>query len=98
MSTKEKTKTLEEVLAENEIEPSNDRVSKLILWNDDVNSFEHVILCLIAIMNFTPEKAESTAWEVHLKGKSLLKGGTKDELIPYKKSLEEQGLTLTIEK
>lgn len=96
--TKEVTKTLEEILDNAGIEPSNDKVYKLILWNDDFNSFDHVILCLISIMKFSPEKAEKTAWTVHIKGACLLKSGSKDKLSPYKSALEYQGLTLTIEK
>jgi len=96
--TKEKTTTLEEILNKAGIEPSSDNVYKLILWNDEVNSFDHVILCLISIMGFNPKKAESTAWTVHLKGASILKTGSKDKLKPFKSSLEEHGLTLTIEK
>ncbi len=96
--TKEKTKTLQEILDKAGIEPSNDKQYNLILWNDDFNSFDHVILCLISIMNFSPEKSENTAWTVHLKGACTLKSGSKDKLKPFKSSLEEQGLTLTIEK
>lgn len=97
MSTKQKTITLKEILAREGIETASEY--KLILWNDDVNSFDHVILCLVSIMKFTPEKAENTAWEVHLKGKSIIKtGSSKDELKPYKVSLEENALTLSIEK
>ena len=96
MSTKEKTTTLEDILNKAGINPSS--VYKLILHNDDVNSFEWVILCLISIMGFTPEKAESTAYTVHMKGACIIKTGSKDKLKPYKVSLEEQHLTLTIEK
>jgi len=98
MSIKEKTKTLEEIMLDVGIEPAEENVHKLILWNDDVNSFEWVIMCLIQYMLFTPEKSEKTAWEVHLKGSSILKVGSVDDLKPYKKSLEENGLTLSIEK
>ena len=97
MSTKEKTKTLEEILNKAGIEPANNS-HKLILWNDDVNSFDWVILCLMDIMQFTMEKAENTAYTVHLKGSCILKFGGKDDLKPYKTALEERGLTLSIEK
>lgn len=96
--TKIKTKTLEEILAEQGIESSNEKVHKLILWNDDHNSFQWVETCLVAILGFSPEKAQSTAWEVHLKGKSIIKNGSKEELLPFKQTLQDQGLTLTIEK
>ena len=98
MSTKEKTKTLQEILAENGIDSAPEKTHRLILWNDDVNSFEWVIFCLMQIMKFTFEKSESTAWQVHLEGSSVLKSGTVDSLKPYKTALEERGLTLSIEK
>ena len=94
MDTKEKTITLEDVLSKNNLE----RVSKLILWNDDFNSFEWVITCLISILKFNVERAEKTAWEVHLKGKSIIKDGNFEDLTIYKELLETAGLTLTIEK
>ena len=95
---KEDTKTLEEILAESGISTNSEQVSKLILWNDDHNSFEWVILCLVALLNFTPEKAEKAAWTVHLQGKEVVKTGSVDSLTPYKKLLEERGLTVSIEE
>jgi ATP-dependent Clp protease adaptor protein ClpS len=95
---KTKTKTLEEILEENDISTNTEEESKLILWNDDVNSFEWVESCLMLYLKFTFEKAQASAYNVHLKGKDIIKTGSKDELEPYKKLLEERGLSLTIEK
>lgn len=97
MDTKEKTKTLDEILRECGISPSSQESNKLILWNDDVNSFDWVIYCLVDILKFAPEKAALTAFTVHHMGKDIIKSGSKDELEPYKQLLEERGLTLTIE-
>jgi ATP-dependent Clp protease adaptor protein ClpS len=95
--TKEETKTLEEILAESGISTSAEDESRLILWNDDHNSFEWVIFCLVTLLDFTMEKAENAAWTVHLQGKEVVKTGSKDSLEPYKKLLEERGLTVSIE-
>lgn len=95
--TKEKTKTLEEILQESGISLNLEKQSKLILWNDDVNSFEWVIYCLMDILNFSYEDAEKSAWTVHLQGKDIIKTGSTDELLPYKKLLEERKLSLSIE-
>jgi len=97
MEINTKTKSLEEILSENGISTNTEKESKLILWNDDVNSFEWVIICLIMYLKFTPERAETTAYNVHLKGKDIIKTGSKEDLEPYKKLLEERGLSLTIE-
>ncbi len=96
-NTKEQTKTLEEILSKNGIEPAEENAHNLILWNDDVNSFEWVQMLLIQFLKFSPTKAESTAYEVHLKGKSIIKSGSVEELKTYKDILEENGLTLSIE-
>lgn len=93
---KEKTKTLEEILSEAGI--STEETKKLILWNDDHNSFEWVIYCLVTLLGFTYEKAEKTAWNVHLTGRDVIMNGSKEELEPYKKLLEERGLTVSIEE
>ena len=97
-NTKEDTKTLEEILSECGISTNEEPECKLILWNDDFNSFEWVITCLIGFLNFTFENAEKSAWTVHLQGKDVLKTGSKEELVPYKKLLEERGLTVSIEE
>jgi ATP-dependent Clp protease adaptor protein ClpS len=95
---KEDTKTLEQILAESGISASLENESKLVLWNDDHNSFEWVIFCLSTLLNFTVEDAEKSAWRVHLQGKDIIKTGSKDALLPYKKLLEERGLTVSIEE
>jgi ATP-dependent Clp protease adaptor protein ClpS len=98
MSIKEGIKTLDEILSECGISTNEDKEFRLILWNDDFNSFEWVITCLMGFMRFTYEDAEKSAWTVHLQGKDVLKTGSKDTLEPYKKLLEERGLTVSIEE
>ena len=95
---KTETKTLEEILSEIGISTSTEEEYKLILWNDDFNSFDWVIFCLMNFLKFTFDKAQSSAYNVHLIGKDIIKTGTKDDLLPYKKLLEERGLSLTIEQ
>jgi len=95
---KTKTKSLEDILAENGISTNTEEEYKLILWNDDVNSFEWVITCLMAYLKFTFDRAQTSAYNVHLTGKDIIKTGSKESLEPYKKLLEERGLSLTIEQ
>lgn len=95
-NVKENTKTLEEILSEAGI--STEENKKLVLWNDNHNSFEWVIYCLVNFLSFDFEKAEKTAWNVHLKGRDVIMNGSKEELEPYKKLLEERGLTVSIEE
>lgn len=97
MSVDEETKTLEEILAENGIETDSEQQHKLVLWNDDVNSFDWVIICLATLLKFPVDKAEKTAKKVHEEGKDIIKSGSKEDLEPFKKLLAERGLSVTIE-
>ena len=55
----------------------------LLLHNDDHNTFEYVIKCLVEVCDHTYEQAETCAWITHYKGKCAIKHGTFDELKPY---------------
>lgn len=87
----EETFSLEEILSS--IKNSN----KLILWNDDTNTFEHVIHCLVKYLKYTGAQAENIAWTVHTKGKCIILEGSYSEIEIYRKILKEEGLTVTNE-
>jgi ATP-dependent Clp protease adaptor protein ClpS len=70
----------------------------LVLHNDDVNTFDHVIECLVEICNHEPEQAEQCAMIVHYKGKCIVKSGTYELLLPMTEALLNRGLTATIEE
>jgi len=55
---------------------------EIILYNDDVNTFDHVINMLIYACEHTPEQAEQCSIIVHYKGKCAVKTGTYEELEP----------------
>ena len=84
--TKVKTTTKEAVAINNEI----------VLFNDDVNTFEHVIETLITVCEHTNEQAEQCALLVHYKGKCTVKTGSLEELKPQCSSLLEAGLSAEI--
>ena len=48
---------------------------QIILHNDDVNTFDHVVETLIRVCNHTPEQAEQCSIIVHYKGKCAVKNG-----------------------
>lgn len=75
------------------IEPSKN----IILWNDDVNSFEHVIICLVKYCKHTLEQAEQCAMIVHSNGKCSIKSGDYKKLKPISETLQQEGLSTTIE-
>ena len=87
MSVQEKT--FEELLLEEEVLTQNE----IVLHNDDVNTFDHVIDTLIYACEHTPEQAEQCAMLVHYKGKCTVKTGVYDELKPRCSMLLEAGLS-----
>ncbi len=82
---------LEEVLCE------TGPVRELIVHNDDVNTFDHVIGCLVEICGHDPIQAEQCAWIVHYNGKCSVKRGTFDNLEPRCTALLDRGLSATIQ-
>jgi ATP-dependent Clp protease adaptor protein ClpS len=91
VETQEETYTLAELFAT--LAPSH----KLILWNDDFNTFEHVIHCLIKHLDYSDSEAESIAWTVHNEGKCTVLEGTYTEVEVYRKILKSEGLTVSVE-
>ncbi|MGB0982269.1 MAG: ATP-dependent Clp protease adaptor ClpS, partial [Winogradskyella sp.] len=85
MSTKEKH--LEELLLEEELTNQNE----IVLFNDDVNTFDHVIDMLIYACDHTPEQAEQCSLLVHYKGKCTVKTGAYDDLKPRCSKLLQAG-------
>jgi ATP-dependent Clp protease adaptor protein ClpS len=90
MGTKEKIE--EEIsIAEKE---SNE--NQIVLYNDEVNTFDHVINTLIHACEHTPEQAEQCSLIVHFNGKCTVKTGSYDELEPRCTMLLNAGLSAEI--
>lgn len=90
MSTKEK---IQEEISVLERESNQ---NEIILFNDDVNTFDHVINTLIYACEHTPEQAEQCSIIVHYKGKCTVKTGDYDELEPRCSMLLDAGLSAEI--
>lgn len=71
-------------------------VRDLVVFNDDVNTFEHVINTLIRICKHTPEQAEQCTLLIHYKGKCTVKTGLFEELRPMKDGICEAGIDAKI--
>ena len=69
----------------------------LVLFNDNINSFDFVIQCLIEICNHEVEQAEQCTLVAHLKGKCNVKSGNFIELKPFLEEMKLRGLTVSIE-
>ncbi len=70
---------------------------QLILYNDDVNTFDHVIDALVKVCDHDPIQAEQCAWLVHFTGKCCVKEGDYDKLEPMCTALLDRGLSAQIE-
>lgn len=70
----------------------------VILYNDDYNTFEWVIECLIRYCGHESIQAEQCAWIVHTKGKCSVKSGDFSELEPICTALCDNGLSATLEQ
>lgn len=68
----------------------------LVVFNDDVNTFDHVINTLIRVCKHTPEQAEQCTLLIHYKGKCAVKSGTFDFLKPFRESICEAGIDARI--
>ena len=90
MSTKEKL--LEELLLDEAVEKQNE----IVLFNDEVNTFDHVIDTLIYACEHTPEHAEQCSIIVHYNGKCTVKTGPYEELEPRCSKLLQAGLSAEI--
>ncbi len=68
----------------------------LVVFNDDFNTFEHVIDTLIRVCKHTPEQAEQCTWIIHHRGKCRVKTGTYEELQPMREAICLQGIDAKI--
>ena len=90
MGTKEKIS--EKILIDSDSLNENE----IILFNDDINTFDHVIETLMRVCDHTLEQAKQCSIIVHYKGKCSVKSGSYSELKPRCTKLLEAGLSAEI--
>lgn len=90
---------LEQTLHEHDIDSlvTTSQPFQLIVWNDEVNTFEWVIETLEEVCGHTHEQAEQCAYIIHFKGKYAVKQGEYEELKPKCDAITERGIGATIE-
>ena len=71
---------------------------QLVVWNDEVNTFQWVIETLIEVCGHTPEQAEQSAMIIHTKGKYAVKEGAYNVLKSMRDTIVERGINATIEE
>ncbi len=70
---------------------------QLVIYNDDVNTFDHVITCLVNYCKHEPIQAEQCALIIHTTGKCSVKVGAFDKLKPIAEVLLDKGLSAKVE-
>lgn len=70
--------------------------NSILLYNDEVNTFDHVIDSLCKYCDHDSVQAEQCAWIVHNNGKCLVKSGAYDDLVPICNALKDNGLSAQI--
>ena len=94
--TKELQKSTPEIDVLTEDTVSTGLESKVVLYNDDWHTFDEVINQLIKAVHCSFEKARAHAFEVHIKGKSIVFTGQLKECLKVSSILEEIALTTEI--
>ncbi|MCB0668352.1 MAG: ATP-dependent Clp protease adaptor ClpS [Saprospiraceae bacterium] len=72
--------------------------AQIVVYNDDVNTFDWVIECFIEILQHSYEQAEQLSLLIHFKGKAIVKTDTYEALKPKKDALVDRGLSAVIEE
>ncbi|MGA1581665.1 MAG: ATP-dependent Clp protease adaptor ClpS [Saprospiraceae bacterium] len=70
--------------------------ARIIVYNDDHNSFDWVIQCFVEVLGHEFAQAEQLSLIIHFKGKACVKKGSKKKLKPLKDALVERGLSAVI--
>ena len=70
----------------------------LVVWNDEINTFEWVIESLMSVCQHTEEQAEQCAMLIHFKGKYAVKNGEYETLKPMCDAITERSINATIEE
>ncbi len=74
-----------------------EKTYNIIVWNDEVNTFEWVIETLIEVCSHTEEQAAQCALLIHNRGKYAVKNGSYDDLKPQCDAITERGISATLE-
>ena len=87
----------EDVLLDEDIDTGSSEVARLIVFNDDVNTFDWVIHSFIEVCKHTQQQAEQLSILIDLKGKATVKTDAMNVVRPMKDALIDRGLSAHIE-
>ena len=82
---------------ETDVLTSVEEPCNLIVWNDEVNTFQWVIETLMEVCGHSYEQAEQCSYIIHFQGKYAVKKGTYDDLKPMCDAITDRGIGATVE-
>jgi ATP-dependent Clp protease adaptor protein ClpS len=82
---------------ETDVLTATESTCTLIIWNDEVNTFEWVIETLMVVCGHDENQAEQCSMIIHTKGKYAVKQGSYETLKPMCDAITERGIGATIE-
>lgn len=85
-----------EVLIEEEIVVDAVKLYSVVVFNDETNTFDHVIDTLIEVCEHSQEQAEQCTLIIHFKGKCSVKNGDFEELAPIRNAICQRGISAEI--
>ena len=94
MQNNTETKSLEDT----EVLTATASSCQLVVWNDEVNTFDWVIDTLMEVCGHSYEQAEQCAYIIHFKGKYAVKEGEYDDLKPMCDAILDRGINATVEE
>lgn len=89
--------TQEEVLEQEVTETVEKKENEIVVFNDEVNTFDHVIDMLMETCEHDFLQAEQCTMLIHYKGKCSVKTGDYEDLEPRCSKLLEGGLSAEIQ-
>ncbi len=87
-----------EIAEDTDVTELNSPTFQLIVWNDEVNTFDWVIKALIDICQHDREQAEQCTIYIHFKGKYTVKEGDYDTLKTMRDGITDRGIGATVEE
>ena len=81
-----------------DLQVQHDSLYEVVLFNDDVNSFDHVIESLVQVFHHPLQLAVKIAVEAHRTGRAIAEVESRKQAQLHKDQLQSLGLTAEIEK
>ena len=74
----------------------SENVRNLMVYNDEFNTFDHVINTLVKVCKHDIHQAEQCTFLIHYKGKCSVKKGIYEDLKPMREGITSNGIKASI--